>query len=67
MLKTAGYQLPRQVHIHGFLMVDGEKMSKSKGTLPARRPFLLKHISPAYLRVVFTSRSSDTRASTIWT
>ena len=32
MLKTAGFSLRRKVHIHGFLTVSGEKMSKSKGT-----------------------------------
>ena len=32
MLKTAGFSLPKKVHIHGFLTVNGEKMSKSKGT-----------------------------------
>jgi methionyl-tRNA synthetase len=32
MLKTAGCNLPTKVHIHGFLTVGGEKMSKSKGT-----------------------------------
>ena len=32
MLKTAGFNLPTKVHIHGFLTVGGEKMSKSKGT-----------------------------------
>ncbi|NLE36594.1 MAG: methionine--tRNA ligase, partial [Pirellulaceae bacterium] len=31
MLKTAGFSLPTKVHIHGFLTVGGEKMSKSKG------------------------------------
>ena len=32
MLKSAGFSLPTKVHIHGFLTVGGEKMSKSKGT-----------------------------------
>ncbi|MEX0977867.1 MAG: methionine--tRNA ligase, partial [Pirellulales bacterium] len=32
MLKTAGFSLPAKVHVHGFLTVDGEKMSKTKGT-----------------------------------
>ena len=36
MLKTIGWQLPTKVHIHGFLTVDGEKMSKSKGTFCPR-------------------------------
>ena len=46
MLKTAGYSLPTKVHIHGFLTVDGEKMSKSKGTFVARATYL-KHLDPA--------------------
>ena len=33
MLHTAGFSLPTKVHIHGFLNVNGEKMSKSTGTL----------------------------------
>ena len=37
MLKTAGFSLPTKVHIHGFLTVDGEKMSKSKGTFVRAR------------------------------
>ena len=32
VLKTAGFSLPRKIHIHGFLKVAGEKMSKSRGT-----------------------------------
>ncbi len=45
MLKTAGFSLPRKVHIHGFLTVDGEKMSKSKGTF-IRAATYLKHLEP---------------------
>ena len=36
MLKTAGFSLPAKVHIHGFLTVGGEKMSKSQGHLRPR-------------------------------
>ena len=32
MLKTAGFNLPTKAHIHGFLTVDGRKISKSEGT-----------------------------------
>ena len=46
MLKTAGYSLPAKVHIHGFLTVGGEKMSKSKGTFVAARTYL-KHLDPS--------------------
>lgn len=55
MLKTAGYQLPRKVHIHGFLTVDGEKMSKSKGTFVRARVYL-DHLDPAYLRYYYAAK-----------
>ncbi|HEX4143385.1 MAG TPA: methionine--tRNA ligase [Pirellulales bacterium] len=58
MLKTAGYSLPTKVHIHGFLTVDGEKMSKSKGTF-VRASTYLKHLSPAYLRYYYASKLSN--------
>ncbi|MEO0531621.1 MAG: methionine--tRNA ligase, partial [Planctomycetota bacterium] len=45
VLKTAGLSLPTKVHIHGFLTVDGEKMSKSIGTLVNARTYL-KHLDP---------------------
>ena len=56
MLKTAGYQLPTQVHIHGFLTVNGEKMSKSKGTFIRARAYLDAGLDPAYLRYYFASK-----------
>ncbi|MCC7083628.1 MAG: methionine--tRNA ligase [Pirellulales bacterium] len=55
MLKTAGFQLPTKVHIHGFLTVGGEKMSKSKGTF-VRAATYLKHLNPAYLRYYYASK-----------
>jgi methionyl-tRNA synthetase len=55
MLKTAGFSLPRKVHIHGFLTVGGEKMSKSKGTF-VRASTYLKHLDPAYLRYYYASK-----------
>ncbi|WP_390845460.1 methionine--tRNA ligase [Anatilimnocola floriformis] len=55
MLKTAGYNLPEQVHIHGFLTVGGEKMSKSKGTF-VRAATFLKHLDPAALRYYYASK-----------
>jgi methionyl-tRNA synthetase len=58
MLKTAGYRLPAKVHIHGFLTVDGEKMSKSKGTFVAARTYL-KHLDPNYLRYFYASKLSS--------
>jgi methionyl-tRNA synthetase len=58
MLKTAGYSLPAKVHIHGFLTVDGEKMSKSKGTFVAAHTYL-KHLDPSYLRYFYASKLSS--------
>jgi methionyl-tRNA synthetase len=55
MLKTAGYSLPAKVHIHGFLNVAGEKMSKSKGTFIKAETYL-KHLDPAFLRYYFASK-----------
>ncbi len=55
MLKTAGYNLPEKVHIHGFLTVDGKKMSKSDGTFVKAATYL-KHLDPAYLRYFYASK-----------
>jgi methionyl-tRNA synthetase len=55
MLKAAGFSLPRRVHIHGFLTVGGEKMSKSKGTLVKASTYLA-HLDPAYLRYYYASK-----------
>jgi len=55
MLQTAGYRLPTKVHIHGFLTVDGAKMSKTKGTF-VRAATYLKHLNPSYLRYYYASK-----------
>lgn len=55
MLKTAGYNLPTKVHVHGFLNVDGEKMSKSRGTFIKAETYL-QHLDPAFLRYYFASK-----------
>lgn len=57
-LKTAGLNLPKKVHIHGFLTVDGEKMSKSKGTFVLARTYL-KYLDPSYLRYFFATKTSS--------
>jgi methionyl-tRNA synthetase len=58
MLKTAGYSLPTKVHIHGFLTVGGEKMSKSKGTFVRGRTYL-NHLDPSYLRYFYATKLSS--------
>jgi methionyl-tRNA synthetase len=55
MLKTAEFSLPNKVHIHGFLTVNGEKMSKSKGTF-IRASTYLEYLDPAYLRYYYASK-----------
>ncbi len=55
MLKTAGFSLPKWIQIHGFLTVDGEKMSKTKGTF-VRAATYLKHLDPSYLRYFYASK-----------
>ncbi len=55
MLKTAGFNLPTRIHVHGFLTVNGEKMSKSKGTLVRARIYL-NYLDPSYLRYFYASK-----------
>ncbi len=55
MLKASGFNLPRMIHIHGFLTVNGEKMSKTKGTF-VRAATYLEHLDPAYLRYYYASK-----------
>ena len=55
MLKASGFNLPSKVHIHGFLTVGGEKMSKSKGTFVQAATYL-KHLDPSYLRYYYASK-----------
>ena len=58
MLKSSQYSLPKKVHIHGFLTVDGEKMAKSKGTFIQASTYL-KHLDPTALRYYYASRLSS--------
>lgn len=55
MLKTAGFNLPEKVHIHGFLTVNGEKMSKSTGTFIMASTYL-KHLPAQALRYYYATK-----------
>lgn len=57
MLDTAGYRTPTKVHAHGFVTVDGMKMSKSRGTFINARTYL-DHLDPEYLRYYFAAKMS---------
>lgn len=54
-LKTVGFKSPEQVFVNGFLTVNGEKMSKSKGTLISARTFI-ENCDPEALRYYFASK-----------
>ena len=54
VLKTARFKVPDRVHIHGHLTVNGEKMSKSRGTFINARPYL-DLLDPSYLRFFYAS------------
>lgn len=58
MLKAAGYRTPNAVHVHGFLTVDGRKMSKSRGTFVTARQFS-DSLHPWYLRYYYGTKLND--------
>ncbi|WP_198244679.1 methionine--tRNA ligase [methane-oxidizing endosymbiont of Gigantopelta aegis] len=55
MLYGAGFRTPSAVWAHGFLTVNGEKMSKSRGTFIKARTYL-NHLNPEYLRYYFAAK-----------
>ena len=55
MLHGANLRLPSAVFAHGFLTVDGKKMSKSRGTFITARSYL-NHLNPEYLRYYFAAK-----------
>ena len=55
MLHGANYRIPTAVFCHGFLTVDGAKMSKSRGTFIKARTYL-DHLHPEYLRYYFAAK-----------
>jgi len=59
MLHTAGVKTPNQVFVHGFLTVNGEKMSKSKGTFVKARTYL-DHLNPQDLRFYYACKLNGT-------
>ncbi len=55
MLHGAGFRKPTAIFAHGFLTVDGQKMSKSRGTFIKARTYL-NHLDPEYLRYYFAAK-----------
>jgi len=58
LLHAADYRIPSGVSVHGFLTVDGAKMSKTRGTF-IRAQTYLEHLSPEYLRYYFAAKLSN--------
>tara|TARA_Y100000310_G_C20703867_1_gene832792 strand:+ start:14638 stop:16731 length:2094 start_codon:yes stop_codon:yes gene_type:complete len=59
MLMGVGYNLPKDVVVHGFLTINGEKMSKSRGTFFTAREYLDKY-DPELLRFYYASNLAKT-------
>lgn len=58
MLEGANYRTPSGLFVNGFLTVNGQKMSKSRGTFIKAETYL-EHLNPEYLRYYFASKLSD--------
>ncbi len=58
MLHGANFRTPSAIFAHGFLTVDGQKMSKSRGTFIKARTYL-DHLNPEYLRYYFAAKLSS--------
>lgn len=55
ILAGSDHRLPTAIYTHGFLTVDGQKMSKSRGTFIEARTYLA-HLNPEYLRYYFAAK-----------
>ena len=58
-LQFAGYRTPTNVFAHGFLTVDGEKMSKSRGTLISANSVIECSFNPEWFRYYFATKLND--------
>ena len=59
MLDSAGFRKPTAIYVHGFLTVNGKKMSKSRGTFIKAQTYL-EHLNAEYLRYYFAAKLSST-------
>jgi len=58
-LEYSGYRKPTKIYAHGFLTVNGEKMSKSRGTFITARSYLDNIENPNFLRYYYASKLND--------
>jgi methionyl-tRNA synthetase len=60
MLEFAGYRTPTKVYAHGFLTVDGAKMSKTRGTFITAGSYLALGLNPEWLRYYYAAKLGPT-------
>ena len=60
MLQHAGFRTPTKLFAHGFLTVNGEKMSKSRGTFITADSYLKQGLNPEYLRYYYAAKINGT-------
>jgi len=60
MLENAGFRTPSQINAHGFLTVDGAKMSKSRGTFITAQSYIDAGLNPEWLRYYFAAKLNGT-------
>jgi len=58
LLYGASFRTPTAVFVHGFVTVDGEKMSKSRGTYITAQTYL-QHLNPEYLRYYYAAKLNN--------
>jgi len=59
MLMGSGFKIANKLFVHGFLTINGEKMSKSRGTFIKASTYA-KHLDPEFLRYYYASKLTDT-------
>ncbi|MGQ0752803.1 MAG: methionine--tRNA ligase [Betaproteobacteria bacterium] len=60
MLESAGCRTPTHIYAHGFLTVNGEKMSKSRGTFITAESYLAQGLNPEWLRYYYAAKLNAT-------
>jgi methionyl-tRNA synthetase len=60
MLEKSGYRTPTSVFAHGFLTVNGQKMSKSRGTFITAESYLAQGLNPEWLRYYYAAKLNST-------
>ena len=60
MLENSGYRTPTQIFSHGFLTINGEKMSKSRGTFITAENYIKQGLNPEWLRYYYAAKLNGT-------